>query len=191
MTLASLALLSSLLVSADARNVRFLTKVTGTHTDSAATKDADVIDQEHRDLVTCGDGSTSVNAWHPNYSAGWTNGYCHLTKDCNSPSYATELACCKGAYAGQTSGHCVSQLPNPPTTSPTATGGLDVYYPLYEVSDWAGGHCTNLRPLPSGRPSYATMLACCKGAYAGQESGERLSHGASCVYFSLATQLFI
>ncbi|KAL7528265.1 hypothetical protein ACHAXR_002353, partial [Thalassiosira sp. AJA248-18] len=129
----------------------------------------DAADQSDRILNHC-----APAAWHPTYSAGWTNGYCRFTVDCNSPSYGSEVACCKAAYSGQTSGYCLSQLPNPPTTSPTETGGLDVYYPDYETP-WADAGCINTRPLPSGRPTYSTMLSCCKGAYAGQMSGKCLS----------------
>jgi len=165
---ASIALLSCLVISANAR--------VGTQTDSAAPEATVGADQENRALATCGNGAVLINAWHPNYSAGWTNGDCRFTKDCNSPSFSTELACCKGAYAGQTSGFCLSSLPNPPTTSPTGAGGLDIYYPLYEASGgWSSGYCTNNRPLPAGRPTYTTMLGCCKGAYAGQMSGFCLS----------------
>ena len=66
--------------------------------------------------------SPPIAAWHPIYSAGWSKGYCHYTIDCNSPSYDTELSCCNGAYQGQTSGYCYSQLDNPPTISPTDVG---------------------------------------------------------------------
>jgi len=66
--------------------------------------------------------SPPSSAWHPIYSAGWSKGYCHYTIDCNSPGYDTEVDCCNGAYKGQTSGHCLSQLPNPPTISPTDVG---------------------------------------------------------------------
>ena len=71
----------------------------------------------------------TTQMWHPTYSAGWANGYCRYTTDTNSPGYSSQLACCKGAYAGQISGYCLSQLPAPPTSSPTDTGGLDVWYP--------------------------------------------------------------
>jgi len=112
--------------------------------------------------------------WHPQYSAGWAGGYCLQTKDCNSPSYSTELACCKGSYGPQSSNACLSRLPNPPTTSPTGAGGLDVFYPDYN-RPWADGLCINTRPLPNGRPTYTSMLACCKGAYGGQTSGNCLA----------------
>ena len=69
--------------------------------------------------------STRIPKWHPVYSAGWTNGYCRYNIDCDSPGYASELECCKFSYAGQISGHCISRLPNPPTTSPTGVGECD------------------------------------------------------------------
>jgi len=98
-----------------------------------------------------------------------------LTIDDNSPAYPSELACCKGAYSGQASGYCLSQLPAPPTTSPTTEGNLlAVWYPDYDT-DWAAAGCKNNGPVPNGRPTYASELACCKGAYAGQMSGKCLS----------------
>ena len=121
----------------------------------------------HRELqATC----ESTPAWHPDYSAGWDRGKCDFTTTCNSPSYSTNLACCKGAYGSQTSNYCVSQMATPPTMSPTKTGGPDAYYPNYDVA-WPEGYCINTVPMPSGRPVYTTMLACCKGAYGGQTSG--------------------
>ncbi|KAL7530418.1 hypothetical protein ACHAXR_010990 [Thalassiosira sp. AJA248-18] len=134
-----------------------------------------VADQSNRHLGCWGD-NTPVAKWHPTYIAGWANGYCRKTVDCDSPGYSTELACCRAAYAGQVSGYCLLQLPNPPTVSPTddGAGGLDVYYPDYN-QEWAEGQCVNTRPMPSGRPTYLTMLACCKAAYRGQMSGKCLS----------------
>lgn len=71
-------------------------------------------------------------------------------------------------------GVCLSQLANPPTMSPTETGGLDVYYPDY-AAPWSEAFCINTRPLPSGRPSYSSILECCKGAYGRQASGACLA----------------
>ena len=65
--------------------------------------------------------------WHPNYSAGWSKGYCSYRSDCNSPGYTTQLACCKGAYVGQTSNYCINGLPKPPTLSPTDVG-MSLYF---------------------------------------------------------------
>jgi len=79
------------------------------------------------------DNSPPTAEWHPVYSQGWLGGSCQFTIDCNSPGYDTELDCCKGAYPGQSSGYCLSQLPNPPTLSPTGTGMLYRYYYHYFV----------------------------------------------------------
>jgi len=79
------------------------------------------------------DNSPPTAEWHPVYSQGWLGGSCQYTIDCNSPGYDTELDCCKGAYPGQSSGYCLSQLPNPPTLSPTGTGMLYRYYYHYFV----------------------------------------------------------
>ena len=66
--------------------------------------------------------------------------------------------------------------------SPYNTGGLDVYYPNYNLK-WNEGHCINTRQgiilnkdgTPRDRPSYSSMLECCKNAYAGQMSGKCIS----------------
>ena len=63
----------------------------------------------------------------PSGGSDWTNGYCKFERQCNGnygPGYSTEIACCKGFYGGQMSGTCLSNLPAPPTTSPTMSGGL-------------------------------------------------------------------
>ena len=141
----------------------------GATTNNDATAIAAAVNDEihDRDLqASC----ESTAAWHPDYSVGWDQGKCDFTTTCNSPSYSTNLACCKGAYGGQIWNYCVSQMVNPPTMSPTKTGGLDAYYPNYDVA-WPEGYCANTVPMPSSRPVYTTMLGCCKGAYGGQTSG--------------------
>ena len=47
-----------------------------------------------RTLQNCWSENPSA-AFHPVYSAGWPGGFCRYTTDCNSPSYSTELECCK------------------------------------------------------------------------------------------------
>ena len=79
-----------------------------------------------RSLSNCWGTSDPSPAYHPVYSAGWTNGYCHYTIDCDSPSYETELDCCKGSYGNQLGNNCIKNLDNPPTLSPTDVGTL--YY---------------------------------------------------------------
>jgi len=112
--------------------------------------------------------------WYPDYSSSWADAGCLNTlpkpfNDGDRPVYATQLECCKAAYGGQSSGKCLSELASPPTTSPTSSGGADVYYPNYSVS-WADATCINDYPVPSGRPTYTTESACCSGAYGGQTS---------------------
>eukprot|EP00579_Thalassiosira_antarctica_P001994 CAMPEP_0201866540 /NCGR_PEP_ID=MMETSP0902-20130614/1091_1 /ASSEMBLY_ACC=CAM_ASM_000551 /TAXON_ID=420261 /ORGANISM="Thalassiosira antarctica, Strain CCMP982" /LENGTH=421 /DNA_ID=CAMNT_0048391529 /DNA_START=115 /DNA_END=1380 /DNA_ORIENTATION=- len=202
MKISLIALLSSI-ISADAANFRDLVeKVTRRNTGSATTAetataaetatDIEGADQENRDLQRSGcwgNSGSQVTAWHPQYSAGWTEGYCRLTVDCNSPSYSTQLACCKAAYAGQMSGYCLMQLPSPPTMSPTESGGLGVFYPDYDTA-WTEAGCVSSRPMPSGRPVYSTMLSCCKGAYGGQVSGKCLSELPSPPTTSPSTSAF-
>jgi len=125
--------------------------------------------------------------WYPDYDTVWSFAGCsnklplpYPNKN-DRPNYSTQVACCKGAYAGQVSGKCLSQLASPPTTSPTGVGGLDYYYPDYDTA-WSVATCKNDSPRPfnkNDRPTYDTMLACCKGAYAGQQSGACLAGLAS------------
>ena len=77
-----------------------------------------------RSLSNCWGTSDPSPAYHPVYSAGWTNGYCHYTIDCDSPSYETELDCCKGSYGNQLGNNCIKNLDYPPTLSPTDVGTL-------------------------------------------------------------------
>ncbi|KAL7427797.1 hypothetical protein ACHAXH_000674, partial [Discostella pseudostelligera] len=130
--------------------------------DSAA---AVAVDEDHRDLQQRCESA----GWHPIYSYGWDAGRCEYSTTCDSPVYETNLACCKAAFGSQSSGYCLTTLANPPTLAPTKTGGPDAYYPNYSP-DWSMGTCTNAVPVPSGRPVFTTMLACCKASYGGQAS---------------------
>merc|ERR550514_2586907 len=84
--------------------------------------------------------------------------------------YDSELECCTAAFAGQASGACLAALPNPPTVSPTITGGPDAYY-ADRSGDWSTGVCINTMPAPVGAKVYDSELLCCKGEYASQTSG--------------------
>ena len=110
-------------------------------------------DQSQRGLFQC----DTVPAYHPTYSLPWNLGKCQFVITCNSPSYTTELECCKAAYAGQTDNYCISQLANPPTPQPTNVGGPDIYYPDFTLA-WSEGKCINTTPVPSGRLTYTSML---------------------------------
>jgi hypothetical protein len=117
-------------------------------------------------------GADGLDVWYADYDQDWTNGVCINEGPVPNgrPIYDTMLACCKGAYSGQSSGACLQALPSPPTSSPTGADGLDVWYADYD-QDWTNGVCINEGPVPNGRPVYDSMLACCKGAYSGQLSG--------------------
>ena len=110
--------------------------------------------------------------YHPDYSVPWDIGTCINTlplNPWNSPTYSTQLACCKKEFGAQMSNACIEGMVNPPTQSPTKTGGPDIYYPDYSLS-WEAGRCTNKVPRPSGWPTFPTMLACCQESYAGQST---------------------
>eukprot|EP00571_Detonula_confervacea_P010027 CAMPEP_0172304092 /NCGR_PEP_ID=MMETSP1058-20130122/5534_1 /TAXON_ID=83371 /ORGANISM="Detonula confervacea, Strain CCMP 353" /LENGTH=446 /DNA_ID=CAMNT_0013015173 /DNA_START=85 /DNA_END=1425 /DNA_ORIENTATION=- len=131
-------------------------------------------------LIAVGGG---LPFYYADYDTAWTEATCinkaPYPETSGRPKYSTMLACCKGAYGGQMSGKCLANLPTPPTTSPTNSGGiLDFFYPDYDTA-WSEAGCSNAAPLPyprkTDRPSYSTMLACCKGAYGGQMSGACVS----------------
>ncbi|KAL7485865.1 hypothetical protein ACHAW6_011455 [Cyclotella cf. meneghiniana] len=119
-------------------------------------------------------GGEVANVWYADYNLDWTKGKC--TNKAPVPNghktYESQLACCKGSYAGQASGACLAALPNPPTVSPTTKGGgsANVWYADYSL-DWTKGKCINKAPIPNGRQTYESQLACCKGSYADQASG--------------------
>ncbi|EJK53790.1 hypothetical protein THAOC_26697, partial [Thalassiosira oceanica] len=115
-------------------------------------------------LLATGVGATCETdppKWYPSGGSDWTNGFCKNERQCNGnygSGYSTELACCQGAYGGQTSGVCLSNLPAPPTTSPTIAGGIgDKWYPDYDTA-WSEAGCKANLPVPSGRPNYDTQL---------------------------------
>ena len=130
-----------------------------------------------------GGDCTSINAaatgsggtkWYADYGTPWPTAGCK--SDTPYPIYATtfyetELDCCKGAYAGQPSGACITGLANPPTSKPTVAGdpGTD-WYADYATS-WSVAGCRNTLPRPNyAIQLYATELECCKAAYGGQMS---------------------
>ena len=113
-------------------------------------------------------GAGGLDVWYPDYGTAWSEASCKNERPLPSgrPTYDSLLQCCRGAYGGQVSGKCIAMLDSPPTLSPTGAGGLDFYYPDYDTA-WSIATCKNERPLPflhGGRPTYTTMLACCKGA---------------------------
>ena len=63
----------------------------------------------------------TVSLWHPDYTAGWSGGFCSQQVTCNSPSYDTAAECCSFAYAGQGSHTCYTAAGIPvPTPAPVA-----------------------------------------------------------------------
>ncbi|EJK66245.1 hypothetical protein THAOC_12848 [Thalassiosira oceanica] len=156
------------------RSSRLAGDSTGTHVGLNGAGGDDKFFAVKRMLQDC-----STPSWHPQWSGGWDAGHCAFEATCNSPGYASELACCKSAYAGQTSGYCLSQLEAPPTLSPTTSDlTVNFWYPDYGT-EWTSAGCLNTLPLPynnvNDRPNYPTQLECCKAAYGGQMSGACLS----------------
>mmetsp|Transcript_26094 Transcript_26094/g.53986 ORF Transcript_26094/g.53986 Transcript_26094/m.53986 type:complete len:453 (+) Transcript_26094:183-1541(+) len=108
------------------------------------------------------------------YDYGWCNspvpgGYTETT-------YATDLACCKGAFPDQQSGYCLQWLQSAPTAAPTPTGGPDAWYRDNNV-DATMGVCINTAPTPkdSSVTIYDTQAECCIKEYGFQADGYCLS----------------
>jgi len=97
-------------------------------------------------------------------------------------------------YDGQVSGENASPSfpPFPLLVPPTITGGgLDYHYPDYDTV-WSITTCKNDNSRPFNNKNnfstYETMLACCKGAYAGQQSGAFLAQLATPLTTSPTTE---
>jgi len=123
------------------------------------------------------DKLTSTPKWFPAGGSDLPNGYCELSSDYHNGNYGqgydTNLECCNLFYIGQMSGTCYSKMESPPTLNPTGVGGPDVWYPDYDAV-WTEATCKNDNPLPfgpGGRPTYLSMLECCKHVYGLQTSG--------------------
>jgi hypothetical protein len=114
--------------------------------------------------------------WYADYGTSWPAAGCKITTP--YPIYATtffdtQLECCKGQYGGQTSGACLAGLPAPPTNAPTNAAGAAAakWYADY-ATPWPSAGCKSETPYPIyATYFYDSELACCKGAYGGQDSG--------------------
>jgi hypothetical protein len=117
-----------------------------------------------------------IEKWYADYGKTWSDAGCKSATP--YPSYATtffnsQLACCKGAFGGQTSGACLRGLPNTPTTTPITAGGLGgKWYADYGTA-WSDAGCK--MQTTAQLPIYVatlfdSQLECCKGAYMGQMS---------------------
>jgi hypothetical protein len=116
-----------------------------------------------------------ADIYYPDYTLEWSEGKCINATPVPSgrPIYTSMLACCRAAYGGQLSMKCTQALPNPPTSAPTKLGG-GVYYPDFSLP-WPEGKCINTAPVPNSRPTYSSMLSCCKATYSGQMSNACLN----------------
>jgi hypothetical protein len=119
-----------------------------------------------------GASSAGGTNWYADYGTAWAMAGCK--SETPYPIYAstfydTQLACCKAAYAGQSSGACIKGLASPPTSSPTKPGDFGTDWYADYATSWAIAGCKNTLP----RPNYAIQLykteqECCKAAYGGQ-----------------------
>ena len=136
--------------------------------------------------------------YYPKYETEWSKSGCTnakpkekygtTMKPClDRPCYETAIECCKGAYAGQTSGACMEQLPEGerPTAAPTGIGGPEGWYGgthgCYGQT-WGTATCQNKKlnygdcgfyqrnPSVQSGDSHDTKLECCDAAYGGQFS---------------------
>ena len=103
------------------------------------------------------------------YEKPWSDAGCSnklplpFNNKADRPNYSTQLACCKGAYSGQTSGLCLSQLPSPPTMTPTGSGGAGFWYPHYDTS-WNAATCLTRGRFPLEPADVACTTACLPAA---------------------------
>ena len=102
------------------------------------------------DQPTSAPTTEEYDMWYPDYDTAWSVAGCSNARPLpfttgGRPVYSSQLECCKASYGGQQSNACINGLPNPPTGSPTESGGLDVYYPDYSSGSWATGTCINTR----------------------------------------------
>ena len=85
--------------------------------------------------------------------------------------YDTLLECCKGAYAMQASGACLSGLPSPPTQNPTTSTGVG-------ASGWFAdrGSQTCSNGVYTGfETTFDTEAACCQGVFGSFGNGAQNS----------------
>ncbi len=56
--------------------------------------------------------AAQVTGWYPDYDTSWTDATClyGTIPSYSRPTYSTNLACCKGAYAGQVTGTCLAAI---------------------------------------------------------------------------------
>jgi hypothetical protein len=153
-------------------------------------------------------GLTQIDVHYPMYETEWSKAGCtnakpkekngHIMKPCHDrPCYESAIECCKGAYAGQTSGACIEQLPvgERPTGAPTGIGGPEGWYGGTHQcygQDWGVATCDNKKlnygdcgyhqRVPSVRSgdSYDTKLECCDAAYGGQYSNTCYAWATKC-----------
>ena len=127
-----------------------------------------------RQLLTS--STDMIEKWYADYGKTWSDAGCKSATP--YPSYATtffnsQLACCKGAFGGQTSGACLRGLPNTPTTAPITAGGLGGKWYADYGTVWSDAGCK--MQTTAQLPIYVatlfdSQLECCKGAYMGQMS---------------------
>ena len=139
-------------------------------------------EDSRRNLVSA--NCDTVAAFFVDWSTtNWATGTCSRGAQCFYNNYPTVEACCANNFPNQPGAACYIAAGRAPTDSPTSvaelgtgsTGTAGFFYPDCDTA-WSEATCLNTLPLPymfeGDRPTYPTMLACCKGAYGGQMSGE-------------------
>jgi hypothetical protein len=115
------------------------------------------------------------NAWYADRDLDWTLGECINVAPVpnGARTYDSELECCKGEYAGQSSGACLASLPAAPTASPV--GSDAEFFPIW--SGWESGHCDNdpAKVTSGNNYRYATQAECCEAWFTNQQSGACLA----------------
>ena len=142
--------------------------------------------------------------WYPDYNPIWAQGLCSnaLPAPTGRPQYDSHSECCAKAYGGQASGACVGSLSvstedslssskpfiadaNDLINNPSVALSINneekaKWYPDYNPI-WTLGVCSNIAPVPIGRPSYNSQSECCQIEYGGQVSGACAGFSTSAV----------
>jgi hypothetical protein len=89
---------------------------------------------------------SKTETFYPDYNGDWSLGKCSNAYPApgGRPQYNSQRECCDKAYAGQSSGACINDLP-----LTTEENVLDEFYPNYDPL-FSKGVCTNKAPLPHG-----------------------------------------
>eukprot|EP00986_Skeletonema_menzelii_P014702 scaffold10035_cov122-Skeletonema_menzelii.AAC.2 len=143
-----------------------------------ATKNNNDASPSHRKLPYDGTGT-----WYWEYS-GYTyttsgtyeDRFCYMYESDlqpGKPLYDSMLECCAANFAEQSTGECISRLPNAPSAQPSiGLLGIAGKYAAIHANGYEDGYCSNLKAdienVPEGQ-LYETEYECCSTVFPGEE----------------------